>query len=143
MACAESKATAKVESGWLYHDGDEGAIQIGDSRSATRTGIGGCSSAKPSTMRGQDGGTFTGRGEEWHGQLYWYDFKRLGAALKEKYLDWICTVRNGFALREEKAHSYQTRQHPSGVSDSRTSICNIVICAGVDAVLRIDAADVV
>jgi hypothetical protein len=114
------------------------AIQIGDSRWYRWLQLG-----KTFYYAGQDGGTFTGRSEERHGQLYWYGFKRSGAALKKKYLDWICTVRDGFALPEEKAHSYQTRQHPSGVSDSRTPICNIVICAGVDAVLRIDSADVV
>ena len=50
MARAESKATAKVESGWLYHDGDEGAIQIGDSRWYRWLQLG-----KPSTIRSRTG----------------------------------------------------------------------------------------
>ena len=79
MACAESKATARVESGWLYHDGDEGAIQIGDSRWYRWLQLG-----KTFYYAGQDGGTFTGRSEERHGQLYWYGFKRLEGGAEEK-----------------------------------------------------------
>ena len=52
-----------------------------------------------------------------------------------------CIVRDGFALREEKPHSYQTRQHPSGVSDSRTSIRSISMSNGVDAAPQYDPAD--
>jgi hypothetical protein len=61
MARAESKATAKVESGWLYHDGDEGAIQIGDSRWYRWLQLG-----KTFYYTEQDGGRFTRRSEERH-----------------------------------------------------------------------------